>query len=212
MSVIDETHDPTARQLGRLGARPCRVSDLEFAVRDLQPVRRGAARRCRDRRHDLRSESRPRSGAVYRRDCARGGSRRRCYPQPIDGTGLRAAYCVAQAAFGAALGRQSRAGKNRRAGRAAIAQRRRLHDAIAGGDRQLHRFLRRHPPRAQWRHAARSQQSAEPELQIRAGRLSQPGVVGAALGRTDLPAERSAQTAERGCAELWPVPQARLRA
>ena len=46
----------------------------------------------------------------------------------------------------------------------AVAQGRRLHDASAGGDRQLHRFFRRHPPRAQRRDAARPEQPAQPEL------------------------------------------------
>jgi fumarylacetoacetase len=54
--------------------------------------------------------------------------------------------------------------EGRAARRQAAASRRRLLAAPASDDRQLHRFLRRHSPRRQWRSPAGSEQPAEPEL------------------------------------------------
>ena len=103
------------------------------------------------------------------------------------------------------------AGQGRTARRSAAAPRRRLLAAPAGGDRQLHRFFRRHPSRREWRAPPRPEQSAVRELQIRPGRLSQPGLVGARIEHPGAPPERPAQIAERGRAELRPLPQSRLR-
>ena len=77
--------------------------------------------------------------------------------------------------------------------------------------RRLHRFLRRHPSRAQGRPDLAPRQSADAELQIRAGRLSQPRLVGAAVGRGRAAAERPAQAAERDGADVRAMPQSRLR-
>ena len=112
----------------------------------------------------------------------------------------------------ALLAADGRAGQGRAARRHAAAPRRRLLAAPAGGDRQLHRFLRRHPPCHQWRPPARPEQPAQPELQIRPGRLSQPRLVGARIGRPGAPARTaSARLPNEDGAELWPVPQSRLR-
>ena len=71
-----------------------------------------------------------------------------------------------------------------------------MHAASARRRRRLHRFLRGHPSRAQGRADLATRQSADAELQVRAGRLSQPRLVGAAVGRGRATTERPAQAAE----------------
>ena len=63
----------------------------------------------------------------------------------------------------------------------------------------------RDPPCQKRRHAPRSEQPAQPQLQIRTGRLSQPGVLGAALGRADPPPERPAQGANEDTPSFGPA-------
>ena len=162
--MLDETHDrargkagsprPTAIPSSR--CRTCRsaCSARPAHVPDARP-RGGVA--IGDMILDLRAAHRCR--AVYRRGGNAPPRRPRADPQSADGARRRAAPRLAPAGLRAA----------RAAGPAARAEpladkllhrRRRLLAALAGGDRQLHRFLRRHPPRHQWRPPARPEQPA----------------------------------------------------
>ncbi len=89
---------------------------------------------------------------------------------------------------------------------------RRCRAVAAGADRQLHRFLRLDLSRHQCRPAVPARQSADAELQIRAGRLSQPRLLGARQRHAGAPAPRPDQAPRRGGAGLSHEPQSRLRA
>ena len=77
---------------------------------------------------------------------------------------------------------------------------------------QLHRLLRLHLPRHQCRARVPAGQSAAAELQIRAGGLSRPRLVGPRERNAVQAAARPAQTRERSGAELRPFAQSRFRA
>ena len=79
-------------------------------------------------------------------------------------------------------------------------------------DSEFHRFLCFGFSRHQCRPHVPARQSADAELQICPGRLSQPGLVGSRQRHRVQAAARPAQTAERDGAELRSVAQSRLRA
>ena len=156
----------------------------------------GRARRRRDRRRDFRSRRGARARAVRWRL-----RRRRRRPRPAPRS-MRCSRSARDARAGLAARRSARfstptAGpcpqRGARARGSFIAPR--LPPATSGGDRRLHRFLRRHPSRDQCRHAVPARQSAAAELQIRSDRLSRPRVVDRCLGRAGAPPERPAQSA-----------------
>ncbi len=212
MSLIDETHDPR-----RASWVASAQNHAEFPVQNLPfgvfspaggPPRGGVA--IGDQILDLRAalEAGLFSGeAAHAAEAAAGATL-----NPLMACGKNARLALRRRLSALLSADGPGPGKNRGDRRAAAAQRVRLHLAPAGGDRQLHRFLRRHPPREKRRHAARSEQSAQPQLQIRPGRLSQPGVLGAAVGCADAPAKWPTQSHQRGCPDFRAGAEARLRA
>ena len=197
--MIDETHD-RARQswvASANGHAEFPLQNLPFGV--FSPPGDGAgrqpARRRRDRRHDLRPARRARCRAVLGRGRERAAAAASgATLNPLMALGAGAAPRVAPAGL--------RAARRRRPGRA---------KAEPLADRLLHRAADcwLHLPAAignftdffagihhatNGGRAARPEQSADPELQIRPGRLSQPGLVGARIERPGAPAERPAQS------------------
>ena len=189
--MIDSTHDPARGSWVASANGHREFPDPEPAVRRVQPARRTPARRRRDRRRD------PRPGACLRRPARRPGTRgRRGGPgatlNPFLGLpGRRGRRCAPACPSCLSDGTAPRV----RTCRAAAAPGGRLRRFTCRHDRRLHRFLRRHPSRHQRRPSASARQPADAELQIRAGRLSRPRVVGAVSGEAGAPAERPAQAA-----------------
>ena len=79
-----------------------------------------------------------------------------------------------------------------------------MHPAPASHDRRVHRFLCRDPPCDERRTPARPEQSAQPQLQICAGGLSQPRLLGAPVECADPPPQWPAQGAGRASASFGP--------
>ena len=83
---------------------------------------------------------------------------------PLMALGAGAAPRIAPAGLRAARRRRSRTRQGRAARRPPAASRRRLLAASAGGDRQFHRFFRRHPSRREWRTPPRPEQPARARI------------------------------------------------
>src|SRR5206468_532855 len=75
--------------------------------------------------------------------------------------------------------------------------------APAGADWRLHRFLRRHSSRHQYRPTIAPAGPTFAQLQILAGGLSGPLFLGGGERRADPAAERATQASGRDGAEFW---------
>ena len=196
--MTDATHDPARLSwvASANGHAEFPIQNLPFGVFSIAGDRPRGGVAIGDAVFDIGAALEARAVLRHRPRCGRSGGGAGAQ-SAARAAGERAAG-VAPAPVGYPCGRQRCA----RQCIAPAARRRCLHAASAGRRRRLHRFLRRHPSRAQGRPDLAPRQSADAELQIRARRLSQPRFVGAAVGRGRATAEGPAQAAERGDADV----------
>ena len=205
---LNETHDPSRKSFVESANAPgCDfpIQNLPFGI--FRPAAGEPPRaRCRHRRSNSRCRG---GGGILRRTRGGGGAVRCPVPYAQSSDVAWAAGLVGAAAR--AVARPEHRAWRREAAPASDADGA-GGDATAGGDRRLHRFLCFDLSRQQCRAHVPPRQSADAELQIRAGRLSQPHLVDPRQRHAVQAAARPAQGSERGGAELRTVAQSRFRA
>ena len=213
---LNETHDPTAAQLGAVRQRArLRFPDPEPAVRRVPPLarRRRDASAWRSAMRSLDLALARRARAVRRRAERRAPRVPRVVAERADAprTAMRGPPCGPRCSGWLRADGGGRS-VHQHAIEPLLVPAVGRHDAAAGGDRRLHRFLRVGVPRDERRQHVPSRRAAAAQLQARADRVSRPRLVDRAERHTRAPAGRASEARRRVGAARVRDPPPRLRA